>query len=122
MFRATFAAGVVVVIGVALLTVSPSFSQQEKVEPAPVAKGQLPKYYSKLGLSDDQKQKLYAIKGTYSPKIEGLTKQINTLKAQQKAEQERVLTDDQKVALRRILLEKAPAAGDSAAPPKKADN
>jgi hypothetical protein len=118
MFRATAVAGVVIV-GLAMLVAGPGLSQQEK-EPAPAVKGQLPKYWSKIGLNDDQKQKVYAIHANYLTKIESLRRQIKDLQQKEKAEQEKLLTDDQRAALRRILLEKAPkASGEGAAIPDK---
>jgi hypothetical protein len=119
MFRTSMAVGIAA-IGLALLVADRGLSQQDKGEPAPAAKGQLPKYWNKIGLSDDQKQKLYAVHATYSAQIEGLNRQLRELKLKEKAEQEKILTDDQKTALRRIILEKAPKVpGDGAAPAAK---
>jgi hypothetical protein len=119
MFRATVVTGFAIV-GLAVLVAVPGLSQQEKTEPPPAVKGQLPKYWSKIGLSDDQKQKVYAIHATYLSKIESLRRQIKDLQQKEKGEQEKLLTDDQRAALRRILLEKAPkASGEGAAIPDK---
>jgi hypothetical protein len=70
---------------------------------APKVKG-LPKYYSKLGLTDKQKDHIYTIQGRYHAKIDALDKQIKELKAAQKKEVENVLTDAQKARLRELLL------------------
>jgi hypothetical protein len=70
MFRASLLAGFGV-IGLALLIADQGFSQQDKTEPAPGVKGQLPKYWSKIGLSDEQKQKVYATEASFRTKIEG---------------------------------------------------
>jgi hypothetical protein len=110
MLRTSVAAGIVV-IGLALLGVDQGLSQQEKTEPAPAVRGKLPKYYSKLGLSDDQRQKLFAIEATFSAKIAGLRRQIKALQDQEKADQEKVLTDEQKATLRRLILQSAPGGG-----------
>jgi hypothetical protein len=110
MFRTGIAAGVVV-IGLALLAVDQGLSQQEKADTAPAIKGKLPKNYSKLGLTDEQKQKIFTIEADFGTKIDGLRKQIKTLQAQQKGELEKVLTDDQKAALTRLILQSAPKTG-----------
>jgi hypothetical protein len=110
MFRTGIAAGVVV-FGLALLAVDQGFSQQEKGDAAAAVKGKLPKNYSKLGLTDDQRQKIFAIGADYNTKISGLRKQIKTLQDQEKGDLEKVLTDDQKTALRNIILQAAPKTG-----------
>ncbi len=114
MFRTMIAAGVVG-ISVALLAVGQGFSQQEKADAPPAVKGKLPKNFSKLGLSDEQRQKIFSIEADYSTKIDGLRKQIKTLQAQQKGDLEKVLTDDQKAALTRLILQTAPKTGGGAA-------
>jgi len=118
MFRVSIAVGVAVV-GLALLVADRGFSQQDKAEPAPKVKGQLPTYWSKIGLSDEQKQKVYAARASYSGKIEALTKKVKQLKAEERAELEKILTDDQKAALRRLLLEKGPKTVTDAVPDAK---
>jgi septal ring factor EnvC (AmiA/AmiB activator) len=109
MLRTSIAAGVLVV-GIALLAVDQSFSQ-DKADQATVVKGKLPKNYSKLGLTDEQRQKIFAIGADYNTKIAGLKKQIKTLQDQEKVDVEKVLTDDQKTALRNIILQSAPKTG-----------
>jgi hypothetical protein len=118
MFRTTVFAGALV-IGLALLIADRGSSQQDKTDPAPTVKGQLPKYWSKIGLSDEQKQKVYATEASYRTKIEALNQQVKRLKSQQKTALEKILTDDQKAALRRLLLEKAPQASGSEGEAKK---
>lgn len=56
----------------------------------------VPPGYSKLGLTDQQKQKLYAIQAEYYPRIQALEKQIEGLRARREAEFEKVLTAPQK--------------------------
>ena len=109
MFRTVITAGVVV-IGLGLLVVDQGFSQQDKAD-APALKGKLPKLYSKLGLTDEQRQKVFTIQSDYNTKIDSLNKQIKTLRAQEKGELEKVLTDDQKAALTRLILQSAPKTG-----------
>jgi len=122
MFRASIAAGVAV-IGLALLVADRGFSQQDKTEPAPKVKGQLPKLWSKIGLSDEQKQKVFATRATFGAKIDDLKLKIKRLQSEEKAELEKILTDDQKTALRRLLLEQGPKAAPPAVPDgKKAES
>jgi len=107
------------VIGLALLLADRGFSQQDKGDPAAKVKGQLPQGWGKIGLTDDQKQKIYATRATYKTKIDALKQQVTTLQSKEKAELEKILTEDQKTAIRRLLLEKGPkAAGDTPAVPE----
>jgi len=55
-------------------------------------RGQLPPNWGKLGLSDEQKQKVYAAQGKYRDKIDALKKQMADLQDQEKKEMEGVLT------------------------------
>jgi len=71
-------------------------------------KGQLPPNWGKLGLTDEQKQKVYKIQADYRDKIADLEKQIKDLEDKRKADMEKVLTDEQKKRLREILTGKAP--------------
>jgi hypothetical protein len=67
-------------------------------------KGYLPANYAKLGLSDEQKQKVYKIQADYKTKVEAIEKQLATLKTEQRTALEGVLTPAQKSKLREILL------------------
>ena len=57
------------------------------------AKGQLPSNWGKLGLSEEQKQKVYRIRNDYSPKIDDLRKQITELQDKERRDMEGVLSD-----------------------------
>ena len=59
----------------------------------------LPANYAKIGLSDDQKKKIYDVQNNFEAQIDTLEKQIADLKAKQKAEVEGVLTPEQHKAL-----------------------
>lgn len=76
--------------------------KKERAEP----RGRVPNYYGRLGLSDEQKTKIYAIQDKYSDQIESLQKQIADLRAKQDAEVAALLTDSQK----KILAETIDAA------------
>lgn len=73
------------------------------------SRGTLPTKWSKIGLSDEQKNKIYSVQSSYRAKVQELESKIKELRAQEKAELEAVLTDSQKTRLRELLLEKAPA-------------
>ena len=75
-------------------------------------KGQLPAQYKKLGLRDDQVQKIYKIQTDYRGKGAELEKQLKELKTKEKTEVEGVLTDEQKNRLKEIRT------GESADPKK----
>lgn len=72
-------------------------------------RGQLPQNWSKLGLSEEQKQRVYKVQNDIRAKIDSLQKQINDMKEQERKELEKVLTPAQKERLREILTGKAPS-------------
>jgi hypothetical protein len=78
-------------------------------DPAPKVRGTLPQNWGKLGLSDEQKQKIYSAQSKFREKLDVLTKQIAELKDQERKEMEAVLTDQQKARLREIAGSKVPA-------------
>lgn len=73
----------------------------DKKEP-PRLKGQLPANWKKLGLTDEQTQKVYKIQGEYDAKIDALEAQIRKLKQDEKGDLMKVLTDAQKARLKEI--------------------
>jgi colicin import membrane protein len=99
---------------VALAVVSaPQLFSQEKAKPAAEpakkeAKGparRLPNNFGKLGLSDEQKEKVYAVQAKYAGEIAQLQKQLADARAKIKTESEALLTADQKAKLAEILAE-----------------
>lgn len=72
-------------------------------EPIIVSK-RLPANYSKLGLSQKQKNEIYKIRGKYEAEIQELYEKINELRDQEKTACENVLTPEQLAQYRRILL------------------
>lgn len=66
-------------------------------------RGQLPPNYRKLGLSDEQVQKIYRIQADYQAKVKELEEQIKKLKSQEKSEIEKVLTKAQRDRLKEII-------------------
>jgi hypothetical protein len=65
-------------------------------------KARLPAGYSKLGLSDKQKKKIYETRATYAAQIEKLQQQIADLREKEKMDVENVLTEGQKARLKEI--------------------
>lgn len=74
--------------------------------PATKAKGMLPANWKKIGLSDEQVQKIYKVQGKYNEEIDKLEAKIKELKASRDKEMKAVLTDDQKKKLDDILTGK----------------
>jgi Spy/CpxP family protein refolding chaperone len=70
------------------------------------AKGQLPTGWSKLGLSEEQKNKVYDIHTKHHTKIEDLKKQIKDEEEKMRKEQLAVLTPDQKKKLEDAMKSK----------------
>ena len=100
-----------VIAAVVLLSVTAVTGQDKKTK-----NKQLPQNYGKLGLSDEQKKKIYAIQDEYGDKIADLAKQLDILRKKQREEMAAVLTDEQKQELKKILSEKA---GDTKPAPDK---
>lgn len=90
------------IAAVALLSAAAVTGQDKKAK-----NKQLPQNYGKLGLSDEQKKKIYAIQDEYGDKINDLTKQLEALRKKQREEMAAVLTDEQRQELKKILSEKA---------------
>ena len=81
----------------------------------------VPVYFSKVGVTPDQKAKIYAVRDKYADKIAELEKQISDLKVQELAECEKVLTDAQKQLLRQYRDSSGrKTRGAAAAPPAPA--
>jgi hypothetical protein len=97
----------VLVVGV--IVASGSFGDDKKDDKAPVkVKGTLPQNWAKLGLSDEQKQKVYSTQADYRGKIAELEAKIKEMKKAEREEMEKVLTDAQKARLKELLLDKVP--------------
>lgn len=107
---------VVGMLALFLLFSGGSFGQDKKDS----GKGRrLPPTWSKLGLSDEQRQKIYAIQSDYGSKIQELQAKLKELQKQELADMSKVLTDLQRKRLRELALEKAGADGDSKKPANK---
>ncbi|RUL81239.1 SNARE domain-containing protein [Tautonia sociabilis] len=62
----------------------------------------LPTYFGLVGVSDQQKQDIYAIRGRYREEIAALEQRIQELKRQELSECEAVLTEAQQKLLNQI--------------------
>jgi Spy/CpxP family protein refolding chaperone len=95
-------------LGVVILAIAAGgFSLGDDKKPddkEPKAKGQLPPQWKKLGLDEAQVQKIYKIETSYRTKIDDLKQQIEDLRAAEKVEMEKVLTDAQKARLKELKL------------------
>jgi Spy/CpxP family protein refolding chaperone len=72
----------------------------------PKAKGQLPTYWGQLGLSAEQKDKIYRLQAKYNDDIDKLEAQIKDLKAKRDKERLDLLTAEQKKSLEDIVKKK----------------
>ncbi len=68
----------------------------------PKARVALPANFGKLGLTDEQKQKVLKIHASFKTKIQALTDQIDQLKEEEKAELNKVLSDTQRTRLNEL--------------------
>ena len=72
-------------------------------EPAPVVvKGQLPRYFKQLGLTDVQKKEVYKVRAAYAAKIAKLNEEIAALRLKERDDTEAVLTAAQKDRLKEL--------------------
>lgn len=85
-------------------------------QPTSKAKGKLPRFWSKLGLSDEQRKKVSSIQASYKVKIDALKTEISKLEEEERHELGQVLTDVQKEELKRIIA--AQALSDTSSTPK----
>lgn len=84
----------------------PSASESaESSQPAakPTRRPRLPNHYGKLGLSDEQKQQVYAIQAKYQPQLDELQEKIRALQIERRMEINTVLTKGQKQRLKEIV-------------------
>lgn len=103
------------VLALVLVAGSWLFADDPKKDAPGKARGTLPAGWNKLGLTDQQKQKIYSTRAEYRAKIDALESQIKDLKKKEMTEMQAVLTDAQKARLREIATEKVPGA----TPPKE---
>jgi Spy/CpxP family protein refolding chaperone len=90
-------------------------SGSDKKDTPGKARGTLPQYWKQLGLSEEQRQKIYATQNKYQVQIDQLSQQIQELRKHRQSELEKILTDEQKARLRKILADRGPK---ESTPPK----
>src|SRR5262249_31481991 len=59
----------------------------------------VPDYFGQIGLTDEQRERIYKVRGKHQARIDELEKQIDEIQAQMLKECEGVLTDTQKQLL-----------------------
>ncbi len=74
-------------------------SDEEARPGPPDATHRVPAYFGGLGLSDEQKEAIYAVAAKYQPQIQDLEKKADALRDRQLVESENILTAPQKKAL-----------------------
>jgi hypothetical protein len=120
MTRSRVLLGLVVV---AFLTGGFLSGDEPKKEAPAKGRASLPANWSKLGLTDTQKQDVYKIRGEFGAKIDALRQQIRDLQNEERQALAKVLTDAQKQRLREIAAEKVPGdskkESDKSSPDKK---
>ncbi len=83
-------------------------ARKDDPKDAPKAvKGYLPMYWKDLGLSEEQKQKVYAVQAKYNDEIDALEAKIKELKGKMAKERFELLTADQKKRLEDTAKAKA---------------
>lgn len=102
------------------------WSQDAKTEKSPAPKAEvkkptnrLPANYGKLGLTDAQKDKVYAIQEKFDKQIDDLEAQLKAAKAKRDSEIETVLSAEQKKILKDLTEE---AKDSKTTKSKKADS
>ena len=86
-----------------------SLAQAESKPASPAAAksgARLPNNYGQLGLTPEQRQRIYALQADYGKKIEELEAQLAALREKRDQECEAVLTAEQKQRLAEILKER----------------
>lgn len=78
---------------------------EKKSEETKKPTNRLPSNYGKLGLTDAQKDKVYAVQDKYETQLDALEEQIKSLKAKRSSETEAVLSAEQKKILKDLTDE-----------------
>ena len=77
------------------------------VSEARAKRGRVPNGYGKLGLTRDQKERIYGIQTAYSERIKQLEAEIEQLEAEEELQIKDVLTDVQKTQIERYEAQMA---------------
>ena len=107
------------VLLVVLIGASPSLVAQPKpgetTEVKKPGRTPLPFHFGKVGVSDEQKEQLYAIQDSYKAKIEPLQQQIKDLLKEREQKMTALLTDGQKARFQELKVEAAQRAAEAEA-------
>lgn len=68
-------------------------------------RGRLPNHFGKLGISDEQRTRIYSIQADYNVRIDDLLSQIEELVANRDSDIDAVLTEGQRARLRELREE-----------------
>ena len=67
-----------------------------------IVRAQLPRLWSKLGLTDQQRKQIYRVRATYAVKMEKLKKEMEELRLKEIADTEAILTENQRSRLKEL--------------------
>ena len=92
------------------LAVAPQDKPKDKPKDKPAdkpavevpAKGMLPAQWKKLGLTDEQRARVYKVQADYRARKAALAKQLADLKKEERLKLEAILTDAQKARLKEL--------------------
>jgi Spy/CpxP family protein refolding chaperone len=79
---------------------------------APKAKITMPTYFNQLGLLEEQKAKLMAVRADFQPKIDAATKELKELQEKQREECGKILTPEQRTHLEKIMAARSIRGAD----------
>jgi hypothetical protein len=88
-------------VGIVVLTGN-GLQSQEKKDTDKKVKGQLPRNWSKLGLSADQKAAIYKTMSKYKEEIDKLTEKVKDLRSEELREMVKLLSPEQKKKLEEL--------------------
>jgi len=97
------------VIALSLALIGVAYSQDKKPDdkktddkPPVVAKDKLPQYYKRLGLREEQQQRIFKIRADAKAKVDDLDAKLKKVRADEKQQLEKVLTPEQLKLLREL--------------------
>jgi hypothetical protein len=77
----------------------------ETASDKPARRKPLPNYYGKIGVSDEQREKLYAVQDLYEVKLERLRKELKDTVQERDQKLELLLTESQRTRLQELREE-----------------
>jgi len=95
-------------------------AEKKSETPAATESRRVPQYFAQVDLTEEQREKIYAVRAKYSAKQDQLEAQLEEIRATILRESEAVLTPSQKTALAKLRSEaKAKAKAKTKAATKK---